>query len=148
MEELIELIDRASTAAGSDTKLAKLIAQPPQRVSDWRHGRVTCPPEDQALMAAVAGLDPVQTLARATVAKHEGKAKGDLLLKALGKASLATIAGLGSAGANATAIFSSLSSGPGPLMAFIVGCSTMYRKVKSLLVLREPADGGFSFYHS
>ncbi|MGY8540411.1 helix-turn-helix domain-containing protein, partial [Paracidovorax citrulli] len=107
-DELISLIDQASAKAGSDYKLAKLISQPPQRISDWRHGRTTCSPEDQALMAAVAGMDALATLARATVAKHEGKAKGDLLMKALGKALLVTGAAVGSAGASAAAIFGSM----------------------------------------
>lgn len=105
-QELIQLIDMASAAAGSDYKLAKLISQPPQRISGWRHAHTTCSPEDQALMASVAGLDPMATLARATVAKHEGKAKGDLLMKVLGKALLATGAVAGSAGASAAQIFS------------------------------------------
>ena len=97
--ELISLIDAASAKAGSDSNLARQIGQPPQRISNWRKGRDTCPPEDQALMAAVAGLDPMQTLIRATVRKHEGKAKGDLLMKVLGKLSPVTGAVAGFVGA-------------------------------------------------
>ncbi len=59
----------------------------------------------QALMASVAGLDPLQTLARATVQKFEGERKGDLLMRALGKASRLTGAAAGIVGAVALAIF-------------------------------------------
>lgn len=104
--ELLTLIEAASGAAGSDYKLAKAISQPSQRISDWRHGRTTCSPEDQALMAAVAGLDPTATLIRATVRKHEGKAKGDLLMKVLGKLSPAIGAVTGFVGAVLLAISS------------------------------------------
>jgi len=108
LDELNELITRASAIAGSDGKLARSLGVPPQHVSNWRHGHKTCTPADQALMAHVAGLDPVQVLARATVRQYEGKAKGDALLKALGKASLATGAVLATAGANAQAIYSTI----------------------------------------
>jgi len=59
-------------------------------------------------MAHVAGLDPVATLARAMVEKFEGKPKGDRLMKALGKALLVTGAAIGSAGATAAAIYSTI----------------------------------------
>jgi len=108
LEELNDLIDRAAKVAGSDGKLARTLGVPPQHVSNWRHGHKTCTPADQALMAHVAGLDPVQTLARATVRQYEGKAKGDALMKALGKASLLTGAVLGSVGASAHQIFSTI----------------------------------------
>jgi hypothetical protein len=101
LDELNLLIDKASFIAGSDGKLARAIGVPPQHVSNWRHGHKTATPADQALMAHVAGLNPVQVLARATVAQYEGKPKGDALMKALGKASLVTGAVLGSAGAMA-----------------------------------------------
>ncbi|BEP55054.1 hypothetical protein GmRootV118_22980 [Variovorax sp. V118] len=112
LEELNELIDRAAKIAGSDGKLARSLGVPPQHVSNWRHGHKTCTPADQALMAHVAGLDPVETLARATVRQYEGKAKGDALMKALGKASLLTGAVLGSVGASAHQIFSTIQSVP------------------------------------
>lgn len=105
-QELNLLIDKASKIVGSDRKLALMLGEPPQRVSNWRHGHAVAQPEDWALLAHVAGLDPVSELARAIVAKHESKRKGDLLMKALGKASLATGAVLGSAGAAAHQIFS------------------------------------------
>lgn len=106
LDELNLLIDRAAKIAGSDRKLALMLGEPPQRVSNWRHGHAVAQPEDWALLAHVAGLDPVAELARATVAKHEAKRKGDLLMKALGKASLATGAALAGVGANAQEIYS------------------------------------------
>lgn len=59
LEELNLLIDKASAIAGSDYKLAKLVGAMPQNVSNWRHGQATCSPENRALLAAIAGLDPV-----------------------------------------------------------------------------------------
>jgi len=106
LEELNVLIDRASAIAGSDAKLARTMGVPPQHVSNWRHGHKTATPADQALMAHVAGLDPVVTLARATVQQYEGKPKGDALMKALGKASRLTGAVAGFVGAVALAISS------------------------------------------
>lgn len=108
LEELNLLIDKASSIAGSDSKLARLIGAQPQNVSNWRHGSKPCPPEIQALLAHAAGLDPLAELARATVRKFEGEKKGDLLMKALGKASLVTGAALASVGASAHQIFSTI----------------------------------------
>lgn len=106
LAELNTLIDAAAKRAGSDYKLAQQLGQTRQRISNWRHGAQTCPPEDQALMAAVAGFDPMAQLARAVVAKHEGKAKGDLLMKVLGKGLAATGGMVVSAGASAMEIYS------------------------------------------
>lgn len=104
--DLNTLIDKASKLSGSDGKLANSLGVSRMVVSDWRHGRRTATPADQALMAHIAGLDPVQVLARATVEAYEGKPKGDALMKALGKALLATGAVAGSAGAAAHQISS------------------------------------------
>ncbi|MBT2337465.1 hypothetical protein J7E49_26630 [Variovorax paradoxus] len=108
LESLNLLIDKAAAIAGSDYKLAQTLEVPRQVISGWRHGTRTATPADQALMAHVAGLDAVQVLARATVEQYEGKKKGDALMRALGKASLATGAVLGSAGAMAHQIFSTI----------------------------------------
>jgi hypothetical protein len=83
--ELVDLIARASEATGSDYKLAKSLGVTPQVVSDWKHGRRTCTPEDWALLAYIAGLDPEEALIRAVVAKHADTPKGERLLTALGK---------------------------------------------------------------
>lgn len=105
-EYLDQLIDKASTKAGSDYKLAKMIGVSRQAVSNWRHGAKHCPVADQVLMAELAGLDAQAWNARATVAQYAGTPKGDMLYRALGKALAATGAVLVSSGANAMPIFS------------------------------------------
>ena len=90
--------------AGSDGKVAAAIGVPRTVLSDWRYGRKNAQPEDYALIAAVAQLDPLTEMARAAVRMHEGKPKGDALMKALGKALPAIGVGLGSAGAHAAEI--------------------------------------------
>lgn len=101
LDSLNILIDKASAIAGSDYKLAQSLGVGRQVVSNWRHGRKTATPEDQVLLAGIAGLDVTPILARAIVEKHEGTAKGDRLMKVLGKALLATGGAIGSAGAAA-----------------------------------------------
>lgn len=127
LTELNELLTRAAKSlGGNDTKLAKTLGVSPQRVSNWRHGHKTCQPEDQALLASIAGMNAIEVLARATVQQHEGTAKGDLLMRALGKALLATGGVLGTAGANAAAIFSSTQT-PSQVTAWIrTALDTMY----------------------
>lgn len=131
LAELNLLIDKASAIAGSDAKLAALVGQPKQRVSNWRHGVVPCPIEDQALMASVAGMDPVQELARAVLRKHEGSKKGELLLKALGKASLATGAAIASAGAHAGVLASLISGSTAQSLADFLRCISGVNKRQS-----------------
>ena len=98
-EYLEELIDRASKAIGSDSALARELEVGRSKVSDWRAGRATCSPEDQALMAALAGLEARDWGARAMIAKHAGTSKGAKLEAALKKAFVATGAALASCGA-------------------------------------------------
>jgi hypothetical protein len=109
-DELIFLIDTCKSITGSHAGTAKVLGIPREHVAMWRSGARTCTPEDQALLAGIAGFDPQATLIRATVQKHEGKPKGDLLMKVLGKPSLAIGAALVSAGANAHQIFSAIPS--------------------------------------
>lgn len=120
LDELNLLIDKASSIAGNDSKLAALLGQHRSKVSDWRKGSQDCPPEDQALMAGIAGLDAAQTLIRATVEKHEGKPKGDLLMKVLGKPSLAIGAVLGFAGQ--LAVMTGLMT-PTDALSFLTQCA-------------------------
>lgn len=88
--ELKLLIDKAASISGSRYALAKALHAKPSQVYDWEAGRKTRPPGDIALMAAIAGYDPVQWLVRATLEKYEGTEKGDQLARALGKPSPAT----------------------------------------------------------
>lgn len=104
LEELNLLIDKAAAIAGSDYKLAKSLGVSRQAVSNWRHGHKVPSPAMRAIMANLAGLDAQTELARATVQSYEGTRVGDLLMRALGKASLATGVAVASAGAHASAI--------------------------------------------
>ena len=131
LDELNELIDQAKKQAGNDTKLAKLLNTTPSRVSDWRHGRKTCQPEDQAMLASIAGFNAIEVLARATVQQYEGTPKGNMLMRALGKGSLAIGAALGSVGASAAAIFSSTTTPSHIAEWALIALNTMYRSVKS-----------------
>lgn len=108
LHEINILIDKASAIAGSDYKLGKLLGCGQQKVSNWRHGHRPCPVKYQVLLADIAGLDPVATLARATVQAEEGTALGDMLMRVLGKASRATGAVLGFVGASAVGVYSML----------------------------------------
>lgn len=105
---LDQLLDRAKAVATSDYKLAKMLHTTPQTVSDWRHGRKTCPVADVALLAEIAGLDPSEWAHRAVIAQYEGTPKGDMLYRALGKAFAATGAALATSGASAAQAFGTL----------------------------------------
>lgn len=130
IDDINMLLDKAKESTGSDYKTSKLTGIPAQRISNWRHGETTMPAADVALVAHVAGLDASAWALRAMVAKHEGTAKGDRLMKAVGKALLATGAVVASSGAAAMEISLKIQR----LL------DTMYRSVKSrpaLLPLRE-----------
>lgn len=103
-EELVLLIDKAAKIAGNYSALARMLGVSPQAVTNWRRGDKACPMEDLALMASMVGVDPLAELGRALVRKNEGTPKGDKLMRALGKTSLATGAVIASAGAHASAI--------------------------------------------
>lgn len=102
--QLSQLLDQASKVAGNDSRLAAMLEVPRQHVNHWRNGLRSCSPEDVAQIADIAGMDGVKWLIRATLAKHEGTAKGDRLMKVLGKALAATDA-VASNGANAHPTF-------------------------------------------
>lgn len=139
IEELIFLIDAASKIAGGDAKLAAVLDVKKQHVYEWRKGTRHVPLEDQALMASVAGFDPIATMARAAVQKWEGKPKGDSLMRVLGKVSRATGAVLGFVGASALAIYS-LSPTPAHASRAEASRDNVYKRnkryVKHVLALR------------
>lgn len=85
MSAVEELIKRAAANVGSEYQVAKILGQPQTVISDWKHERRTCTPEDRARLAALAGEDAVQELVRATLEKHAGSKKGEQLLAILGK---------------------------------------------------------------
>ena len=78
-EKIAELITQASDVLGSDSALAARLEVPRQMVSMWKKGAKPCPPEDQARIAAVLGLDPVEALVGAVLERHEGTPKGAAL---------------------------------------------------------------------
>lgn len=90
MSTISTLLDRAKEKTGTDANTAKALGVPFQTVSNWRHGRKTPQPEDFALVAALAGLDPEEALIRAVLEKHANKRKGEQLLSVLGNALLRT----------------------------------------------------------
>ena len=106
MSQVPELIERALAVAGSQAELARLLKVAPPNITVWKKEEKPCPPEDQARLAAIAGIDPVQTLVRAHIEKHEGTEKGDQLARVLGKFLVATGAAAATSGASAVAIFS------------------------------------------
>lgn len=78
------LLDAAEKKTGSDYQTAKLLGKPRQEISNWRHGVRSAQPEDHALVAALAGLDPEEALVRAVLEKHANTSKGERLLSVLG----------------------------------------------------------------
>lgn len=80
-----ELIERAAKECGSKTALAKQMGVSAQRLNDWRTGLRSCPPEQVAIMADIAGLIAEEWLVRATLLNSKGKPYYERLHQALGK---------------------------------------------------------------
>jgi hypothetical protein len=121
-EFLGQLIEQASSAAGSDYRLAQLLEVPRQNLSAWKNGRKSCPVGDVVLMAEIAGLPAEEWAARAVVAQYEGTSKGDKLFRALGKALPAIGAAIVSSGANAHQIFSPKGGAAQEIWAQFIRC--------------------------
>lgn len=92
--QALELIDRASSATGSDYALAKQLGTSRQTVSDWRHGRKTCPPDMRARLAEIAGLDPVDAALYA-LAESLSEQRRHGLTETLRRAGRAVLPGIG-----------------------------------------------------
>lgn len=114
------LLDKAKEITSSDYKTAKALGVTSQTLSDWRHGRRPVPPEDIALLAAVAGMDPTTWLVRGILEKHAGTKKGERLANVLGKASRAIGEAIALNGVGAMLIYSVVKAIPH---------STMYSSV-------------------
>lgn len=78
-----ELIAKAAEKLGSEYKVAKAMEITPQRLSNWKNERDTCSPEDRALLADIAGVDPFPEIAQALIERCAGKPKGDVLRRVL-----------------------------------------------------------------
>lgn len=129
MSTINELLDAAKATTGSDYKTAQVLGITRQRLYAWRKGDQNPQPEDHALVAQIAGRDPMAAMARAVLEKHGDSPKGERLRSALGK-SLQAIGGLVITLGFASGAFLSTDARaqgrPGPVEA----CTTMYRKVK------------------
>ena len=77
--QLEKLIETASTIAGSQSKLARMLDTDANIVTAWKTGRRTCSPEDRALLADIAGVDPIEEIAEALMERCEGKPKAERL---------------------------------------------------------------------
>lgn len=80
------LIKRASESAGTEYKLAKIMGYDQAALTKWKNGSKPCPIEAQAIMAEVAGLDAMETIAAALLERNEGTKRYGALEKAVGKA--------------------------------------------------------------
>ena len=103
---ICQLLDKTKNVTGSDYRTAQSLGVARSVVSNWRTGQTNCSPEDVAQLAAIAGLEADKWLIRAVLAKHEGTAKGDRLMKALGKVLAVTGGAVTTNGAAAQSIFS------------------------------------------
>lgn len=69
------LIARAAENLGSEYQVAKAMEVTPQRLSNWKTGQQTCTAEDRALLADMAGVDPIPEIAEALLERVAGKPK-------------------------------------------------------------------------
>jgi hypothetical protein len=75
--KLVELAEKAS--GGTPTELAKILGVKPPVVFGWKSGDRTCTAEDRAILADIAGVDPLPEIAEALIERCEGKPKGERL---------------------------------------------------------------------
>jgi DNA-binding transcriptional regulator YdaS (Cro superfamily) len=124
---LDQLIDRASEKAGSDYRLAQMLEVGRSTVSQWRHGKKTCPAGDVALMADIAGLVAEDWTNRAVIAAYAGTSKGEKIARALGKALVATGAVIVTSGVNAGQIGSDIG-------AYLIRCIVLLSRKRALVI--------------
>ena len=67
---VVELIDRAGTAAGSLGQLAQAMRKHPARLSEWKSGKRKPDAAEVAYMAKVAGLPVLITVAMIEAELH------------------------------------------------------------------------------
>lgn len=77
--QLTELIEQAEAIAGSTRALARMIGAEATHVHNWKAGTRTCTAEDRALIADIAGVDPIPEIAAALMERVAGKPKGERL---------------------------------------------------------------------
>lgn len=82
VEKLIEI---AAARVGSNSALARELGVAGPIVFMWKNGSRTCTAEDRALLADIAGVDPLPEIAAALMERCAGKPKGDRLTAILKK---------------------------------------------------------------
>ena len=90
MSQLISLIERAASIAGSEYKLAQVLGMQQPTISAWKTGKRACSPTDRAALADIAGTDPAEeaiegVLAGIDLASPKGQRANAALTKALAR---------------------------------------------------------------
>ncbi len=85
MQQEISLLEQAAEKYGNYSRLAEELGVSRMLVSQWKSGAKPCPPEEQARLAELVGLDPLAALVGAVLERHAGTPKGDALCRMLGK---------------------------------------------------------------
>lgn len=80
------LIDKAAKVCGSYAQLAKYLGTSKQALSAMKQGRREISPETAALLADIAGVDPLQAMADAVVERNKTGPKAERIREILGKA--------------------------------------------------------------
>lgn len=73
--QLAKLIEAAASKAGGLTKLADELEIKHTSISGWKAGTKPCSAEYRALLADIAGVDPVAEVVQAVLDRCEGKPK-------------------------------------------------------------------------
>lgn len=81
--KITDLISQACEKVGNSTRLAEVLDVPQPAISMWKKGTRPCPPEEQARIAELIGLDPIEALINAVLERHAGTAKGEALSQML-----------------------------------------------------------------
>lgn len=76
MYKMKTLIDKASKVCFSDGNLATQLGVAPSVISDMRHGHRTMSPETAAMLADIAGVNPVLAAIEAMLTRAEGTSRG------------------------------------------------------------------------
>jgi len=97
--QVADLIEKATERAGSVSAVARMLGVPNPVVFGWKSGDRTCTAEDRALLADIAGVDPLPEIAEALMERVAGKPKGERLravlmtrLQSVGKSCLRHLA--------------------------------------------------------
>lgn len=73
--QVAQLIEKATARAGSVSEVARLLGVANPVVFGWKSGDRTCTAEDRALLADIAGVDPMPEIAEALLERVAGKPK-------------------------------------------------------------------------